>query len=258
MMELKMTRGFGLRSAAALLLLCSLSFCTHARAQSDATGQKDTASQGKKGKSAQQQAPAATPPPTDANPFPGDITNVPVMPTTITPDVPPASPDSAVDKMVAPFSDLDPVKSPDATDVAADTPADIVQGRESSSDNRSMDSLLPSPGDDEPTGKGKRGSNTLAEPPKETSKEDISVGNYYLDNKNWKAARSRFQSAMVLAPDEPEIYWGLAEADRHLGNFAEAKENYQKVVDYDPDSKHGKEAKKALKDPEIANAAAAK
>jgi hypothetical protein len=30
------------------------------------------------------------------------------------------------------------------------------------------------------------------------------------------------------------------------------------VVDYDPDSKHGKEAKKALKEPELANAAAAK
>jgi len=250
-----MTRGIGFGWAAALLLLCSLSLGAPTRA----AGQDDKASQGKKGKSAQQQAPAATPPPADANPFPGDITNVPVMPNSVTPDVPPASPDSAVDKMVAPFSDLDPVKSPDATESAADTPADIVQGRESSSDNRSMDSLLPSPGDDEPTGKGRhKGSDAIVEPPKETSKEDISVGNYYLDNKNWKAARSRFQSAMVLSPDDPEIYWGLAEADHHLGNFAEAKENYQKVVDYDPDSKHGKEAKKALKDPEIAKASAAK
>ena len=63
---------------------------------------------------------------------------------------------------------------------------------------------------------------------------------------------------MVLAPDEPEVYWGLAEANRHLGNFAEAKANYQKVIDYDPDSKHAKDAKKALKEPELANAAPAK
>jgi tetratricopeptide (TPR) repeat protein len=91
----------------------------------------------------------------------------------------------------------------------------------------------------------------------ETSAEDIEVGQYELDRKNWKAALSRFESAMVLAPDEPEVYWGLAESERHLGNLAEARGYYQKVVDYDPDSKHGKEARKALKEPEIANAKAA-
>jgi TolA-binding protein len=52
------------------------------------------------------------------------------------------------------------------------------------------------------------------------------------------------------------VYWGLAEANRHLGNFAEAKANYQKVVEYDPDSRHAKEARKALADPQIAAAKA--
>ena len=88
----------------------------------------------------------------------------------------------------------------------------------------------------------------------ESAKEDIDVGGYYLDKKNWHAAMSRFQSAMVLDPENPDVYWGLAEAERHLGDFAEARAYYQKVVDYDPDSKHAKEASKALKDPEIANA----
>ena len=82
--------------------------------------------------------------------------------------------------------------------------------------------------------------------PKETAKEDISVGKYYLDNKNWRAALSRFQSALVLAPEDPEVYWGLAESARHLGNFADARAYYLKVMEYDPDSKHAKEAKKAL------------
>lgn len=236
------------RGIAVALVLAGCLGAVQARGQSDSSGQ----AKAKKNAATQGQAPAQTQPPADANPFPGDTTNVPVMPTTITPDVPAASPDEAVDKMAAPFEDLDPVKSPDT----ADGGTDIVEGRESSSDIKSMDSLLPTPGDDEPTGKGKHKNDALAGPPKETSKEDISVGNYYLDNKNWKAALSRFQSAMVLAPDEPEIYWGLAEANRHLGNFVEAKANYQKVVDYDPDSKHGKEAKKALKEPELANAAA--
>ena len=238
------------RGIAVALVLAGCLGAVQARGQSDSSGQ----AKAKKNAATQGQAPAQTQPPADANPFPGDTTNVPVMPTTITPDVPAASPDEAVDKMAAPFEDLDPVKSPDT----ADGGTDIVEGRESSSDIKSMDSLLPTPGDDEPTGKGKHKNDALAGPPKETSKEDISVCQYYLDNKNWKAALSRFQSAMVLAPDEPEIYWGLAEANRHLGNFAEAKVNYQKVVDYDPDSKHGKDAKKALKEPELANAAPAK
>jgi hypothetical protein len=239
------------RGIAVALVLAGCLGAGLAQGQSDSSGQAKT----KKNAAAQGQAPAATPPPADANPFPGDITNVPVMPKSLTPDVPAASPDEAVDKMAAPFDDLDPVKSPDT----ADGGTDIVQGRESSSDIKSMDSLLPTPGDDDaPTGKHKKKGDAIEGAPKETSKEDISVGQYYLDNKNWKAALSRFQSAMVLAPDEPEVYWGLAEANRHLGNFAEAKANYQKVVDYDPDSKHAKDAKKALKEPELANAAAAK
>jgi hypothetical protein len=42
-----------------------------------------------------------------------------------------------------------------------------------------------------------------------------------------------------------------------LGDYANAKANYQKVVDYDdPESKHSKDAKKLLKSPQIANAPA--
>ena len=90
--------------------------------------------------------------------------------------------------------------------------------------------------------------------PKEGPREDENVGSYYLQSKNWKGALSRFESAMVLDPENPDVYWGLAEAQRHLGNLASAKANYLKVMEYDPDSKHSKEAKKILKDPEMANA----
>ena len=87
----------------------------------------------------------------------------------------------------------------------------------------------------------------------EGAKEDESVGSYYLDQKNWKAALSRFESALVLDPENPDVYWGLAEAERHLGNLPDAKAHYQKLIEYDPDSKHGKDAKKILKDPEMAS-----
>jgi tetratricopeptide (TPR) repeat protein len=152
-----------------------------------------------------------------------------------------------------PADDADPARSPD--DPAADADSG---GSSSSSDSRSgFDKVLAGADDDsEPAGKGRRKLAVPAPEHQETAGEDIEVGKYYLDTKNWKAALSRFESAMVLSPDEPEVYWGLAESARHLGNFAEARGYYQKVAEYDPDSKHGKEAIKALKDPEIANAKA--
>ena len=79
------------------------------------------------------------------------------------------------------------------------------------------------------------------------------MGSYYLDTKNWKGALSRFESALILDPENPDVFWGLAEANRHLGQLADARTNYEKVVDFDPESRHGKDARKALKEPEIAN-----
>jgi tetratricopeptide (TPR) repeat protein len=174
------------------------------------------------------------------------------MPSNLTPDLPPGTfgdADSAAASL--PGNDLDPVRSPDE----AGAEGGNVQELESSSDVKSMDSLLPGPGDDE-TGKRKKKDDVLAGAPKETSKEDITVGKYYLDQKNWRAALSRFQSALVLAPEDPEVYWGLAESSRHMGNFADARANYLKVIEYDPGSRHAKDAQKALKDPEIENAKA--
>jgi tetratricopeptide (TPR) repeat protein len=108
-------------------------------------------------------------------------------------------------------------------------------------------------------GKHRRGRNAAPQPAehKETAQEDVDVGGYYLSTKNWRAALSRFQSALILAPENPDVYWGLAEAQRNLKDYTSAKANYQKLLDYDPDNKHAKDARKALKDPDVANAAAA-
>jgi hypothetical protein len=194
------------------------------------------------------QKPAATPPTSSSNPFPEDTSTVPVF----TPNPVQDLPEGAYSGSAAlPAEDLDPVRSPDAPGPGASNAVDSG----SSSSTAGLDSLLPDPDPDDTTSAHRK---MKVEEPKhqETATEDLSVGKYYLDSKNWKAALSRFQSAMVLDPEEPEVYWGLAESDRHLGRLAEARANYQKVLDYDPDGKHGKEAKKALKDPEIANAKA--
>jgi tetratricopeptide (TPR) repeat protein len=149
-----------------------------------------------------------------------------------------------------PGADLDPVRSPD--DPAPE--AASGQTEDSSSSLTGLERLLPKPDDDQP-GKKKKKILPVKEPThEEAAAKDIQVGDYYLDRKNWKGALSRFESALVLDPENPEVYWGLAEAQHHLGDFASAKANYLKLLDYDPDGPHGKQARKELKDPAIANA----
>ena len=188
---------------------------------------------------------------TGSNPFPEDIKSVPVL--TAKPDSGMSEGESGASfgRTALPDEDLDPVRSPD--DAVAE-PSTMDSG--SSSSLAGLDKLLPGPDDDQKEKASKR-KLTVKEPShKEAASKDIEVGGYYLETKNWKAAESRFESAMVLDPDNPDVFWGLAEAERHLGDFADARTHYQTVLVYDPDGKHGKDARKALKEPEIANAKA--
>jgi hypothetical protein len=187
---------------------------------------------------------------TNANPFPEDTRSIPVIPTGNSPDLPPEADDeSGNGRIPMPADDADPVRSPE--DAAAEAEANET---DSSSSLAGLGNLLPEPGDETQPGKGNKKGQQIEPEHHETAAEDESVGSYYLDNKDWKAALSRFQSALVLDPDNPEVYWGLAESERHLGDFADARANYLKVMEYDPDSRHAKDARKALNDPEIANA----
>jgi hypothetical protein len=199
--------------------------------------------------STQPQQPAQKPP-ADANPFPEDTNNVPVVPTSGEP-APAPPPAAGNDESAGTTSllkdDTDPVHSPDDPPPGA---SDSDSGF-SSSLTGANDVNIP----DEPkTGKHRKGDEPAVH--QETAKEDEDVGAYELSLKHWKAALSRYQSALVTDAENPDVFWGIAEAQRQLGDFANAKANYQKVMDYDPDSKHGKEAKKLLKEPELANAPA--
>ncbi len=232
-----------------------LAFCQggvlHLSAQTPAGGDGTGAPQNQS--NAEAKKPATTQPASGANPFPEDTTDVPVMPSKVTPPLPDSTyraseRDGENMRVPAPGEDTDPARSPD--DPVAESGSD--QTETFSSSLKGMEKLLPNADDDQP---GKKKKKETKEPThQEAAASDIDVGGYYLDRKNWKAALSRFESAMVLDPENPEVYWGLAEAERHLGNFADARSYYLKVVDYDPDSRHGKDARKALKEPEIANA----
>ncbi|HEY1160182.1 MAG TPA: tetratricopeptide repeat protein [Terracidiphilus sp.] len=246
-----MRRGF----LVALVVAGCLAAAARVHAQTPAGG--DGTGAGQSTHAAAGQKPAAAPAQGAANPFPEDTSAVPVMPSSGTPVLPEGTysgEDSGTDsgRAALPGDDLDPVRSPDDPAPAANS----GQEQDSSSSLAGMDKLLPGPDDDQPQGKKRKLS--VKEPEhQETSKEDLDVGKYYLEIKNWKAALSRFESAMVLAPEEPEVFWGLAEAERNLGHFAEARTYYLKLLDYDPDGPHGKASRKALKEPEIANAKAA-
>jgi tetratricopeptide (TPR) repeat protein len=229
---------------------CAVAAESHLTAQSQQQNQSPSSGQNSQPTDARQ--PARTQQQTNQNPFPEDTSSVPLMPSRDNPNLPVPSGDAARERVDLPDDDIDPVRSPEDAGATAET------GETGFSSSRAgMDKILSGMDDDttQPGNGNKKG--TQSEPERqESAAKDLDVGKYYLDNKNWKAALSRFESALVLDPDNPDVYWGLAESQRHLGNFAEARANYQKVVDYDPDSRHGKDARKALKDPEIANAKA--
>jgi len=196
-------------------------------------------------------APGPTPaqqPAAGANAFPEDTSAVPVMTTKEVPDVSHDGTQGVA--LPLPGEDFDPVRSPDDPQPAAAGARD--QDEETSSSLKGLEKLLPPPGDDQTDKKRKL---TAKQPTQqEVAAKDLEVGLYYIQTKNWKAALSRFESAMILDPENPQVYWGMAEAQRHTGDLAGARANYLKLLDYDPDGPHGKEARKALKDPAIANA----
>jgi tetratricopeptide (TPR) repeat protein len=211
-----------------------------------AAGQPTAGGQNPAENSAPAQQPPRTTTQTNSNPFPEDTTSVPIIPTHETPDLPPsAGGDAGNLGLPMPPDDADPMRSPE--DAAAE-PSD------SSSSLSGLRDLAPPDDDTAQHGRHKGKGEQVAPEHHETAAEDESVGSYYLENKDWKGALSRFQSALVLDPDNPDVYWGLAECERHTGDFADARANYLKVREYDPGSRHAKEAGKALEDPEIANA----
>jgi hypothetical protein len=233
-----------------LLLLAGLAWAATLMAQSGGAGPSAPAAA---------QKPAVTTPATgsSSNPFPEDTSTIPVMPTATTP-IPAADSDSrsyaASSAVSVAGDDADPVRSPD------DPEPEVAAGAEGdSSSSKALDKIL-GPAGDESADKQDRKHRHEHETPqkqptkKEAASEDITVGSYYLDKKNWKAAQSRYQSAMVLDPENPEVYWGLAESAYHLGDLATARDNYLKVADYDPDGPHGKQLKKILSDPALLNA----
>lgn len=186
------------------------------------------------------------------NPFPGEDVNAPVLPSGSGPGA--AASDSGGGRAggsngagnngsgARRDSDGDPVRSPDPQGHYSDG-----QGGADEDDgfSSSLSGVNAAPRPDVDEEKAKANASAM---PKENADEDVRVGQFYLDKKNWKAAQSRFAAAFAMSKENPDAVWGLAEAERHLGMYPEAQEHYKLFLTYDPTGPHGKAARKALEE----------
>jgi Tfp pilus assembly protein PilF len=76
--------------------------------------------------------------------------------------------------------------------------------------------------------------------------EDIEVGYFYMNKKNYRAAESRLQEAAELKPDAAAAWVGLAQAQQKLGKDDAARQSYEEYLKLNPDSAGAEQAKKAI------------
>lgn len=188
---------------------------------------------------------------TEQNPFPGEDSNAPVL--SVEPGSANAAPAHATPSPTV--SDLDPdgdpVRTPewneaDADPAVAAASQDAASGY-SSSNSGVQDWNTPDP---EPSrGKKKKGQQEVAEQtPEQRLKEDLSVGSFYADQKNWAASESRFAEAFQMNPEETKALWGLAVAEEHLQEYTKARQHFELYLSYGMDGREAKQARQALKE----------
>jgi len=190
------------------------------------------------------------------NPFPGEDVNAPILPTGPG-DAPVAAPrpddaagDRAGDSAAATRRrgddpDGDPVRTPD--------PAGLREN-DGFSSSRSGGPDLPM----EDTTDARPGKSVKNKTREQLIQEDLDVGEFYTEKKNWKAAEQRYAAAFAMDRENPDAVWGMAEAERHLQMYKEAAEHYQLFLSYDPDGPHGKAARKGLEEVESSLASGVK
>jgi len=75
---------------------------------------------------------------------------------------------------------------------------------------------------------------------------DIDVGETYLSSNSFDAARERFEEALRLTPDNPLIFFRLAQALQGMQRLDPARLYYRKYLEAQPKGKFAGNAKKAI------------
>lgn len=183
------------------------------------TSSSQASSQTKNSASSSQSAsPAKKPSTAEDNPFPEDISRK-----------------AAEGNDSSSSGDKPPVSSPKPN----------ASGQPSSNSESSSRSELPSLDELNDTSRISNGAGGYVENPKLAS-EDVRVGGFYLDRRDYKGAYLRYKEATLVDPANAEAVFGLAEAAQGLKQKDEAVQNFQLYLDVFPDGKKAKEARKAL------------
>jgi len=85
------------------------------------------------------------------------------------------------------------------------------------------------------------------------AQKDIEVGNYYLKQKNYRAALDRFHDALLYKPNDAEATYGLAVTQDRMELLEQAYKSYSKYLEILPDGPMAAQAQEAMKriDPRI-------
>lgn len=81
------------------------------------------------------------------------------------------------------------------------------------------------------------------------SERNVKVGNFYMHKgtaSGYRAALARYERAAKFNPNNAEAYFKVGEAEEKLKNKDAAKTAFKRVIQIEPDSKLGHDAKKKL------------
>ena len=79
------------------------------------------------------------------------------------------------------------------------------------------------------------------------AEKDIEIGNYYLKQKNYRAALERFHDALLYKPNDAEATYGLGVTQEKMDLFSVAYNSYSKYLEILPHGPMAREAEEGAK-----------
>ena len=76
--------------------------------------------------------------------------------------------------------------------------------------------------------------------------QDVEVGDFYYQDKSYRPALSRYESALKSKPGDPGVYLRLGKTAEKLGDAERAMREYQLSIGAGPDQPSAKEARAAI------------
>jgi tetratricopeptide (TPR) repeat protein len=165
---------------------------------------------------------------------------------------PQASPQPSPQYTPPPF----PEPSPNSKQQGESSSQDQTQGESSSKDATIDTSGAARPRPEAAPDANARDEKTFRPYDPHRAAKDAEVGNFYLKQKNYRAALERFNDALLYKPDDAESIYGLAVTQDKLDLPDKARKNYSKYLEILPHGPHAKDCEEALKRLEAREAAA--